>query len=187
MAEAKVSGPELEQFRGTVLLLAQLHWDAKLKGHYDPEDLVQQTFLEAHHQWDQFNGTTEEELAAWLRKILVHNLADAIRRVRRGKRNVDLEKSLEAQMAASSNRLVNILAASQSTPSEQVAKKEQVARVADALAKLPSAQREAVVRHHLQGISLADLAKESDRTEASVAGLLRRGLAKLRELLGDQE
>jgi RNA polymerase sigma-70 factor (ECF subfamily) len=64
---------------------------------------------------------------------------------------------------------------------------EELLRMADALDQLPALQREAVVLHHLQGMSLADLASHLERSEASVAGLLRRGLAKLRELLCERD
>ena len=55
--------------------------------------------------------------------------------------------------------------------------------MADALAQLPDAQREAVVQHHLQGATLAEVAAQLQRTEAVVAGLLHRGLKHLRQLL----
>ena len=55
------------------------------------------------------------------------------------------------------------------------------------LADLNSPQCEAVTLHHLQGLSLAELARRMERSEAAVAGLLRRGLQRLRELMEDQE
>jgi RNA polymerase sigma-70 factor (ECF subfamily) len=59
--------------------------------------------------------------------------------------------------------------------------------VADALARLPQQQREAVILHYLQGLPLAEVARQLGRSEASAAGLLYRGLKKLRELLHEQE
>jgi RNA polymerase sigma-70 factor (ECF subfamily) len=59
--------------------------------------------------------------------------------------------------------------------------------LAEALARLPEAQREAVVLHYLQEQPLADVARQLGRSEAAVAGLLHRGLNKLRELLHEQE
>jgi len=35
--------------------------------------------LEACDRRDQFRGTSDGEMAAWLRQILAHNLADALR------------------------------------------------------------------------------------------------------------
>jgi RNA polymerase sigma-70 factor (ECF subfamily) len=187
MPEAVPPGHDLERFRGYLLLLAQLHWDTRLQGRYDPMDLVQDSLLEAHKQRAQFKGTCDAELAGWLRQILAHNLADAIRRLERVKQDVHLERSLEALLGESSSRLQAWLAAEQASPSKEAAANEELIRLADSLAQLPAAQREAVVLHHLQRLTLAELTQRMQRTEASVAGLIRRGLKKLRELMGDQE
>jgi len=53
--------------------------------------------------------------------------------------------------------------------------------------ELPSPQREIVTLHHLHQVSLDDLAKRFGRSQASVAGLLRRGLEKIRTHLRDVE
>jgi RNA polymerase sigma-70 factor (ECF subfamily) len=52
---------------------------------------------------------------------------------------------------------------------------------------LPNDQRDAVILHHLQHLPLADLAKHFGRSEGAVAGLLHRGLKKMRQLLQDLE
>jgi RNA polymerase sigma-70 factor (ECF subfamily) len=162
-----------------------MHWDPRLKGKYDPSDLVQQTLLEAYEKHAQFRGGGDDQLAGWLRQMLAHNLADALRALGQAKRDVALERSLEAAIGESSSRLEGWLAAEQSSPSQRAMKHEELLRLADALDHLPALQREAVALHHLQGMSLADLAGHLKRSEASVAGLLRRGLARLRELLQD--
>jgi len=183
----QLSDPDLEQFRSYLLLMAQLHWKKKLQGHYDPADLIQQTLMEAHEKRDQFQGTTEAELAGWLRTILAHNIADALRRLSTAGRDVNLEQDLAKDMESSSARLEAWLVADHSSPSQRAAKNEQVAFLATTLDQLLPLQRQAVIRHHLQGISLADLAEEMNRTQAAVAGLLRRGLNKLRELMKGHE
>jgi len=60
---------------------------------------------------------------------------------------------------------------------------EELLAMADGLTSLPEAQREAVVLHHLQGLPLAEVARQLGKTPAAVAGLLHRGLKRLRELL----
>src|SRR5271165_6970292 len=95
----------LEQFRDYLRLLARLQIDARLRGKLDPSDLVQQTLLKAHQAEGQFRGATAAEQAAWLRQILARTLANAIRDFGRGKRDVHLERSLEASLHDSSARL----------------------------------------------------------------------------------
>jgi RNA polymerase sigma-70 factor (ECF subfamily) len=175
----------LEQFRPYLTLLARLHWDKRLQGVLDPADLVQQTFVEAYQNMDQFRGGTERELAGWLRQGLVHNLLDALKKLLGSRGTLPREAQLRDAVDGSSSRIEAWLAAEQSSPSEHVAKEEQTLRLAAALEQLPEPQREAVILHHLQGLSLADAAGRLGRTEASVAGLLRRGLKRLRELLSE--
>jgi RNA polymerase sigma-70 factor (ECF subfamily) len=172
----------LERFRSYLLILARLQLGPGPGQRIDPSDVVQQTLLEAHAHLDQFHGD-DSALAAWLRQALVNNLRDARRALHRGKRDVRRERSLDEAVEHSSARLGELLAAPQSSPSERAVRGEELLRLADALAGLPEAQREAIVLHHLQGCSLADTARRLDRTDAAVAGLLHRGLKTLRGLL----
>ena len=110
-------GRALERFRQYLLLVARQQIDERLRGKLDPSDVVQQTLLEAHRNRDQFRGQTEAELAAWLRQILAHSLADAIRSLRRAKRDVARERSLDVALDQSSSKVEAWLAAEQSSPS----------------------------------------------------------------------
>jgi RNA polymerase sigma-70 factor (ECF subfamily) len=182
-----VPGANLERYRAYLCLLARCQLDGRWQDKLDASDLVQQTLLEAHQKREQFRGHTAAEEAAWLRQMLAHNLADAVRALGRARRDVALERSLDAALGASSCRLEQWLAAEQSSPSQHAVKNEQLLRLAAAIAQLPDGQRQAVVLHHLQGRSLAELAAHLDRSESAVAGLLHRGLKRLRELLGEGE
>ena len=175
----------LEYFREYLRVLARLHIDPRLRGKLDPSDVVQETLLRAHERRDQFRGTTDAELAAWLRQILASQLAQALRRYTRQQRDVGLERSLEAAVEESSARLEGWLAADQSSPSEAADRHDRLRRLADAITRLPDDQRRAVELRHLFELPVADIAAEMGRTEVAVAGLVRRGLKRLRELLSD--
>ena len=177
----------LERYRDYLRLLARLQLNPRLRGKLDPSDIVQQTLLEAHRDQPKFRGTTEKEEAAWLRQILVRNLADEYRKFSRSKRNIELERSLQASVNDSSCRLEAWMVASQISPSQQVAQNQQLLRLASSLAQLPEDQRLAVELHHLKGLPSSKVAELMGRSEASVAGLLRRGLKRLRELLPEKE
>jgi RNA polymerase sigma-70 factor (ECF subfamily) len=173
----------VERFRTYLLVLARLQLGAQAGPRLEPSDVVQQTLMDAHRDRAQFHGGTSAEMAAWLRRLLACNLADAQRALVRGKRDVRRERSLEDALANSSARLEGLLAADGSSPSQQAAHNEDVLRLADALEALPEAQREAIVLHYWQALPVAAVAERLGRTPAAVAGLLQRGLKALRALL----
>jgi RNA polymerase sigma-70 factor (ECF subfamily) len=175
----------LEEFRSYLLLLARMQLDGGARHRIDASDIVQQTLLEAHAKADQFTGDNSA-LAAWLRQALVNNLREAWRALRRAKRDIRREQDLDAAVAQSSARLEGILAAPHSSPSQRAVRNEDLLRLAEALTRLPPAQREAIILHHLQGASLTETAQRLGRTDAAVAGLLHRGLRKLREMLSSE-
>lgn len=179
----------LERYRSYLLLLARMQLDPRWQARVDASDIVQQTLLEAHAQQLQDGGAAEPkaDLTAWLRRALSNNLIDAMRALRRGKRDVAREQALHAAVEQSSARLENCLAADQSSPSRVAVRNEDLLRMANALEQLPEAQREAIVLHHLQSCSLREVALQLNRTEPAVAGLLHRGLKKLKELMRELE
>jgi RNA polymerase sigma-70 factor, ECF subfamily len=177
------AGKLLEPFRTYLSVLAQVHLDARLRGKLDPADVVQQVLLRACRAIDQVRQPTPPVLAAWLRKILARTLADAVRDFERDRRDVDRERSLEADLDRSSARLGGFLAADQSSPSERAARNEDLLRLANALTALPADTREAVVLKHCRDWTLAEIAAHLGRTPAAVASLLHRGLKQLRALL----
>jgi RNA polymerase sigma-70 factor (ECF subfamily) len=122
-------------------------------------------------------------MAAWLRQILARNLAHAARDFARQKRNAALEVSIARTLDQSSARLEAWLADDKSSPSQRAERNEQLLRVADALEQLPDEHREAVELRYWQGWTLAEIAAHQQRSVPSVAGLVHRGLAKLRELV----
>ena len=65
-------------------------------------------------------------------------------------------------------------------------KQERLEQLADALLKLLDDERSAVVLKHFHNWSVAEIAQHLGRTEEAVAGLLRRGLKKLRDHLREE-
>ena len=177
----------LEKYRHYLTVLARMQIGAKHRRKLDPSEIVNATLFAAHQKRDQFRGDNDAELAAWLRQILANNLADALRALHRERRDVDREQSLEAALDQSDSRLADWLIDIQTSAGAKVVRGEQHMRLAWALCELPDDQREAVELHHLHGCPISELARVMGRTSPSVAGLLRRGLKRLRELLQEPD
>jgi len=173
----------LEHYRDYLRWLARTQLDSSLRSKVDPSDVVQETLLQAHRALHRLRAQTDSQVAAWLRQILARNLAHAQRDLRRAKRDVAREQSLEAALDASSARIEGWLAAEQSSPSERAWRNEHVLQLAAALEQLPEAQREAIMLQLWQGRSLAEIGQQMGRSTVAVAGLIKRGLKQLRQSL----
>jgi len=172
------------QWRNYLALVARTRVVSELRGKADESDLIQQTLLEAHQGKAAFKGTSDAEYAAWLRQILARNLANLQRDFDRHKRNVFRERSMYAEIEKARSR-IECLAANQSSIGTRIDRAHQAVRLANAMAKLPEDQRLAIELRHLQGLTLKQVAENLDRSSAAVAGLLHRGLTRLRSLLND--
>jgi RNA polymerase sigma-70 factor (ECF subfamily) len=176
--------PEWDFGRYRAILRVQarmLRLDPRLTRRLDESDLVQETLTRAHRNGGQFRGTTDAERVAWLRRIFERVVADWIDREYAQKRGPDREMSLHA-LTESSGRLDAWLAGPPAPPERPLEQRELKLGLAAALDRLDPDQRDAVILRYLQELPVPEVARRMGRTEKSVAGLLYRGLVRLREL-----
>ncbi len=173
---------ELGDYR-SFLRSQALHLSARYRGRLEPSDIVQKTLMEAHQNLGQFRGQTDREMAKWLSQMLANNIADAVRALRRMKRDIARERSLKDVAPGSEQGASDWIPSEHTSPSIRASNAEQRRRLTEAIEALPEAQRDVVRLHHLQGRSLAEVAARTDRSQSAVAGLLYRGLKSLRNSL----
>lgn len=179
-------GTLLEQFRGYLTLLARAQVGRRLQGKADPSDLVQEACLEASKHVPMFRGTTEEEFTAWLRKILASVVSNQFRKyLGTQQRDARLEQALQVELDSSSGALQRALASPISSPSGQVAKRESLSKLADAIEKLPADYRDVLILRHFEGLQFAEVAARMGRTLPSVHNLWLRALARIRQHVGE--
>lgn len=177
-------GALLELYRNYLTILATAHFHRKLNRRLNPSDLVQETMLAAHRDFEQFRGSTEREFLAWLRQILIHSLHRAIDvHVKAKKRDLRCEISIEQVNAALDRSAVdfaNVLADPGPSPSALVRRQESSVALANQLARLKPDYRNVIVLRNLQGLSFDEIAARLDRKTGTVRMLWLRAIEKLR-------
>jgi RNA polymerase sigma-70 factor (ECF subfamily) len=171
-------------YENYMTLLVRMQVGRRLQGKVDPADVVQETFLHAHRDFEMFRGQTEAELLGWLRRILAAVVAVQVRRYFGTKRrDLRLERDLADELDHSSRILDVALVAQGSSPSQQASRREQAVLLADALATLPEHYREVLMLRHIEELSFPDVAERMQRSLDSVKKLWIRGLSQLRSAL----
>lgn len=186
MSTLKLEPEKLWLYQPYLKMLARMQLRRAYQAKVDQSDLVQQSLMQAIQALDQFRGDSEEELRAWLRQILARNIYHLDRDMHREKRDVRRERSIEEKLNRSSLRLEGWLAASSETPSSNLANGERIIRLSQAIEKLPSAQRDAVRLHYLEGLKLSECASRLGKTTGAIAGLLHRGMKRLKATFEDE-
>lgn len=165
--------------------LARAQVETWLRRKVDASDVVQQTMLEAHCGFERFRGSTERELLAWLGQILRHNVADFVR-CYRGTAKRDMAREVPFRDPAETRPVgAPEPAASDPTPSRQVAGLEMQLHVIAALDQLPPDYQEVIVLRNLERLAFAEVAERMGRSRPAAQMLWMRAIRKLQGLLGE--
>lgn len=168
-------------------LVARSQVESSLRVKVDASDLVQETLLEAHRDFDRFRGLSENEFLAWLRQILSHNAADFVRRYRGTAKRQARREVRFRDPADSAAPGVPEPAAPGDTPSQEFLQLDNELRVVAALDRLPEDYKEVIVLRNLQRLAFSEVADRMGRSRPAVQMLWMRAIRKLQQLLGNEE
>ncbi|HEV3120912.1 MAG TPA: sigma-70 family RNA polymerase sigma factor [Isosphaeraceae bacterium] len=172
-------GRVLETCRRYLLLVAERQLDPNLKAKGGASDLVQETFLEAQRDFGRFGGTSEAELLAWLRRLLLNNVGTFTRSYREtNKREVGREVPLQAD--GSSGDLASALAGATPSPSRMAMAREQGEALEQALAKLPDDHRQVIMLRYQEERSFEEIGLLMGRSPEAARKLWSRAMERLR-------
>ena len=171
-----------EACRGYLALVARTQVESWLQAKADASDLVQQTLLEAHRGFDRFEGKTEAEWLAWLRRILSHNAADLVRRYRgtskrQARREIPLRRPSDDSQAGGAPEP----AGRELSPSQQLIAHDRDLQIAAALDRLAADHREVIVLRNLERLPFDVVAERMGRSRPAVQMLWARAIKKLQE------
>lgn len=154
------------------------------QGRIDPDDLVQETYIQAVADIGSFAYAGEESFYHWCATILDHRFIDAVRRIRAKKRG----EGRVAVTAGAMSRHESFLGQCMpdlNTPSIAPRRREAVAAMMVAIARLEPDQRTVVQRLMLDQEPIAEIAREMGRSEDAVRRMGSRAMEKLRGAMGN--
>jgi RNA polymerase sigma-70 factor (ECF subfamily) len=141
-----------------------------LRARYRASDVVQSSVLEALSSLHTFRGNDDREFAHWLVRMLENNIRDRKRFVQRQRRST-------AREATASN--LDVLAAPLRTPSAEASERDELVRVAAAMACLPRDQQQVLHLVVLRGLPHEEAAARMNRSAEASRALLARARAAL--------
>lgn len=170
-------GQLLEACRLYLLKVANDQLDPALEAKLSPSDIVQETFLEAQRDFGGFQGRTEDEWRAWLRRLLLNNLISATRSYRNTNKR-QLGRELRVDDAALAN-----LADSGNSPAAPLRQREQCESVGNAIRQLPEHYRDVIIWRNYERLSFDDIGQRLGKSAEAARKLWARALEQLQQLL----
>src|SRR5262249_36480353 len=139
-----------------------------------------ETFLQAQHNFDGFRDGGEAELLAWLRRILLNDIANLKRRYcGTDKRQIQREVPL----GDGSSECVADVPAADRSPSSLVASREQDAALGRALERLPEDYRRVVTWRDYDRVPFDEIGRRLDRSAEAARKLWVRAVEQLQQEL----
>jgi RNA polymerase sigma-70 factor (ECF subfamily) len=187
LAAARSGSPEalgqaLDACRQYLLLIAQRQLGEDLRGKVGASDLVQETFVEAMRDFGRFHGRTEQELLAWLGRILQNNVANVGRHYRLTEKR-ELRREL-GQDDLAPQRVLDDLPSPLASPSWMAAHLEETSEFERVLTLLPDDYRLVIRLRHQERLPFEEVGQRLGRTADAARKLWARAVERLHEVLG---
>jgi RNA polymerase sigma-70 factor (subfamily 1) len=178
-------------YRNYLRMVVRTGLGPRLRERVELSDVVQEALVEVVRQFPQFTGQTEAALLGWLRRLVGQKLADLGRYHSRAKRAggataMPLDAAPESGGRAGGDeggRLLDMLALSQTSPSQAVSQREQLVLLADAVAGLADSEAEVVWLYCAEGLSFEAIGQRLGLSRKSVRGIFARGLKHLKRTM----
>jgi RNA polymerase sigma-70 factor (ECF subfamily) len=189
--ETEALGELCALYRNYLRMVVRTGLGPRLRERVELSDVVQEALVEVVRQFPQFTGQNEAALLGWLRRLVGQKLADLGRYHSRAKRAggataVPLDAAPDSGSGRSgeeSGRLLDMLALSQTSPSQAVSKREMLGLLADAFAGLPEQEADVLWLYYADSLSFETIGQRLELSRKSVRGIYARGLKHLKRSL----
>lgn len=173
--------------RSYMAVIARVQLNRRLQTKVDPSDIVQQSLLEAHRGFDDFQGDSPQDWLAWLKHVVQHNVLDADKFYRGAERRDLRREQHPLSHAVSATEPAWCPVDPGPTPSQLVIQAERELRLAEAIERLPDDYRQVILLRNVERLPFDDVAERMGRSRGACQMLWARAVEQLRELLKDGE
>ena len=153
----------------------------------DEDDVMQVTYLESFLLVGQFKYRGAGSFLAWLSQVAENNLRDALRGLQAAKRPNPKRRVQVSKHAAENSfvALVELLGATESTPSRAAARDESEQIIEQVLSSLPPDYERVVRLYDLECRSAQEVAEQLGRSTGAIYMLRARAHERMRSELGN--
>jgi len=166
-----------EKHRPRLAVLIHYRISPELRSFFEVDDILQEAFLEAFRDFDQFTYQSPGSFMSWLARIADHVMADLARSQGRQKRH-----AAEMLRFRSESNPLGPEPLDSKTPSRILAEEEGLRRLLAKLNSLPENYRQAILLMKVEGLSTQEAAARLGKSNEATALLLHRALKRFRSL-----
>ncbi len=182
----RVLADEFSKERTRLWRMVSFRLDARLRGRVDPEDILQEAFLDAVQRLDHFLSNPVTSLFIWLRLIVMQTMQNVYRRhlstqKRDASRELSRPKDNFGDTTAAS--ITAFLAGQLTSPSQAAMKQEQMAQLDEGLVKLSELDQEVLALRHFEELSNAETAEALGIDPKAASVRYFRALRRLKGVL----
>ncbi len=183
-------GQLFELYEDRLYRLIDFRLDRSLHSRVDPDDILQDAYIDASKRIEHFLSREDATISVWLRLIVMQRLQLAVRHhLLTDKRDVRKEVSMEPPSDCSAHQagLAQLLADSITSPSAAVARSEAVGMIEQMLDAMSETDREVLVLRHFELVPNDEVAEILGISVKAASNRYVRALTRLKDLIQRME
>lgn len=189
--DASAFDPLFDRFYPRLRLTLRSRMSSRLREHADPDDVIQDIYMEVFRNFHKFELRDPESFWKWLLTVARWKVRDLGKHhFHTGKRADASAQSLDAPVnrdATSEAALASTVAGDGTSPYESVERRERVEALERAMAQLPAHYAEVIRLRHFEQLSAKDVGDSMGLSSNAVNVLFHRAQKKLSEVLAGIE
>lgn len=172
------------EHRDRLLRVIDFRLDHRLQSRVDPEDVLQEAYIEITKRWPAYRAEMPVSFYVWARQITLQTLIDVQRRHFGQKRSPQRENRPHYNSVdGTSDSIARVIESQLTTPSRAVIRAEEVQQLQEALATMDATDREVLALRHFEHLGNAEVAEALGLSPTAASNRYVRAMTRLGEIL----